>query len=970
MQSPQPKLPSFLFDSYKSYKRDTDRLASWLGATAESLGYKHADPPASSTTSTVATDHGGSSDAKPGRLKGKARKAAKDAKSSTKSPSAIDCDPEVNPPAVTTLLSTSQFVKLARFIVDCKAPLVTVPPRIIEWAARAIQARRRCATWFQSDAVNLGPTAQSSCGDSDPAKSATEQRNQSHEYFIEILESVISILAKRVGTRSGGGKARHAKPTVDVVESRFSALSINNDDDLAADSDDDSQDDWDMVHQLVRDTVGDHTLDAKGKGKGGSGAKNKPAETRPARREYRLSQDQDKFGFLIVYMEYLNNLLEVRMDLIQVWDSVGSPDMPSMALAGMATMSLMDSVVAAHKVLCAAFPTYMAEESQYRESFFDFSIQLTLHEQAKMAATGVSPLPEYDVSDVPKPDAVVAKWAEATYLSAAAALESLLFAMRTGAVAQSEIEGRRPVPPSPPTTPLVSAWKQDNEGRIRSDYLLLTRLPVVFDMAKDAFPDILPPAPVLEDIKDLIAKDSANLAIPSPTLFGTQVYLDIARRFASESLTKITTTCADIRASLRPIMSTVILFALHDPQFAGNGTHSTDMKRAAIWNLLHFAMPWWRPKETEAADAFMAMHPWWAGMLVGRAQIVLRDVAWKRMEQDKSVFTAMYLYLAVELGMQARGLIPKPSNSSSKPKLGWWPLMDQLIEALGMRCLFHGREPSTILDLWKSFMEEMGISGVDLNVWAAAQRSSSSGRQRNLRRSGKFAPFQLRPKLMNALSRPARFYLYRYGQEEISMNGLVEILTLIGTGLALGRSIRFHEPIPPKSSASPDQGADLPNSTGTSKQQQQSLPNKGKSHDPPPTFSSFFSHIRSELVSNAPLALHNSLLLHAQACRVMSYLGSALFPLLTRIISQDKDPFAIKGEQSDQLFALLTAMVDTDGSDAAALIAQTLVIDDVREKWRVLEMIFKMVKERVVEIVADDAAEKYDLSDFVLNSEE
>lgn len=58
-------LPSSLFSSYEQYKIDSDFVANWLATTATRCGYKGLD----NTTSVPATT---------GRLKGKARKHARE----------------------------------------------------------------------------------------------------------------------------------------------------------------------------------------------------------------------------------------------------------------------------------------------------------------------------------------------------------------------------------------------------------------------------------------------------------------------------------------------------------------------------------------------------------------------------------------------------------------------------------------------------------------------------------------------------------------------------------------------------------------------------------------------------------------------------------------------------------------------------------------------------------------------------
>ncbi|ORZ39804.1 hypothetical protein BCR44DRAFT_1425673 [Catenaria anguillulae PL171] len=164
-----------------------------------------------------------------GRLKGKAWKLATQAEAEAAEAaaaatpdSALDRDADQDDNASCTIVSATQFVTLARFIAAKRNPPVAVPPRVIDWAARAIRARRQCAEWFQLRA--LATLADPENGRSDSVQVETERSNKSHEHFIGILESVIAILSPRIRSEYGTAKVNLASIAVELDEGRFAAL--------------------------------------------------------------------------------------------------------------------------------------------------------------------------------------------------------------------------------------------------------------------------------------------------------------------------------------------------------------------------------------------------------------------------------------------------------------------------------------------------------------------------------------------------------------------------------------------------------------------------------------------------------------------------------------------------------------------------------------------------------------------------
>ncbi|KAI1264524.1 hypothetical protein F5Y18DRAFT_436903 [Xylariaceae sp. FL1019] len=131
---------SSLASSYRIYKQDTDAVAAWLASTAKSLGYTLK----STTDATSST----------GRLKGKARKEAKQAKL-------------VGPKYI---ISIDDFVRLAEYIANKRAP---VPETLMVIVDRVIEMR----SGFGAKLAEYG-------------KIVNEEAENNHQYFIEVLEIV------------------------------------------------------------------------------------------------------------------------------------------------------------------------------------------------------------------------------------------------------------------------------------------------------------------------------------------------------------------------------------------------------------------------------------------------------------------------------------------------------------------------------------------------------------------------------------------------------------------------------------------------------------------------------------------------------------------------------------------------------------------------------------------------------------
>ncbi|KAJ3367588.1 hypothetical protein GGF31_007401 [Allomyces arbusculus] len=174
-------LPSSLFDTYKQYKQDTDRLVAWLATTVNSLGINVVDNRARAAAS---------SSKKTIRLVSRKTKkkqwqeTAPPPTSATPLPSTGSSPPTKGDAGSTNVtLPTSRFTVLAQAIADS---FVEVPLQVLTWARRAIRARRQCASWFRD-----APSLVDGCADDD------DNEDAKHAHFISVLERVVEILEPR-----------------------------------------------------------------------------------------------------------------------------------------------------------------------------------------------------------------------------------------------------------------------------------------------------------------------------------------------------------------------------------------------------------------------------------------------------------------------------------------------------------------------------------------------------------------------------------------------------------------------------------------------------------------------------------------------------------------------------------------------------------------------------------------------------
>ena len=148
------------------------------------------------------------------RLKGKERKAAKDAADKTKKPNVNGSDSPA--PATTTVkytITTGELLRQAEAIIqNSEKTCVRMPASLRAVVERAIRARQRCSEWFRKSEVR------------------NQYADKQHTHFTEILEQSLQILEPCM--EAGELATSHLKHDTSSVEeiasisNRFAVLKV------------------------------------------------------------------------------------------------------------------------------------------------------------------------------------------------------------------------------------------------------------------------------------------------------------------------------------------------------------------------------------------------------------------------------------------------------------------------------------------------------------------------------------------------------------------------------------------------------------------------------------------------------------------------------------------------------------------------------------------------------------------------
>ncbi|KAL9003821.1 MAG: hypothetical protein Q9188_003322 [Gyalolechia gomerana] len=170
-------LPDFLQSNFKRYKQDTDTVATWLAVKARQHGYPVDQLSGTDSAKPSATSK---------RLKGKARKQAKEAASQPGRAPAAD----VFSAKSRYTIKIKDFVALAEFIAGYTNPIVQVPVELVKALNRAIDLRAQHNDWSR----------QTKAEEDQEARVAADA---THSYFLGVLDRVREVLKPRMPAETG-----------------------------------------------------------------------------------------------------------------------------------------------------------------------------------------------------------------------------------------------------------------------------------------------------------------------------------------------------------------------------------------------------------------------------------------------------------------------------------------------------------------------------------------------------------------------------------------------------------------------------------------------------------------------------------------------------------------------------------------------------------------------------------------------
>ena len=163
--------------TYHRYKEDTATFTTWLGQMAKKSGWK---PTIQPTESVSAQPRSSSKDDTKGpRLKGKARKAAKEAAKSTGGVSSKLAPglAAAQPTEVSKYtIPTQELIRQASSVVNSDKGNRGMPEKIRSALEKAIEARRRCAAWYERKQLR------------------SKSSRDGHQHFIDVLQKALDIL--------------------------------------------------------------------------------------------------------------------------------------------------------------------------------------------------------------------------------------------------------------------------------------------------------------------------------------------------------------------------------------------------------------------------------------------------------------------------------------------------------------------------------------------------------------------------------------------------------------------------------------------------------------------------------------------------------------------------------------------------------------------------------------------------------
>ena len=232
-------LPEFLFSRYKQYKTDTEKIATWLAQAATKCGYQSRSESSSSPSAEDAAHH-----SKQPKLKGRARKLARDAAAAEKKASAGGPNAKEKGTEQKHVVTVREFELMAEHIAKSEDASLKIPKGFIKLIKRCIMTRRGTSDWFDANA-------------------STEEEDGStdrHLHFADVLQRTLLKLApldELLLSKPQGEETGNTSATADSMDIRepnnglINAFSV-----LQVDETEDDDDEFEITAAIVPATSG------------------------------------------------------------------------------------------------------------------------------------------------------------------------------------------------------------------------------------------------------------------------------------------------------------------------------------------------------------------------------------------------------------------------------------------------------------------------------------------------------------------------------------------------------------------------------------------------------------------------------------------------------------------------------------------------------------------------------------------
>src|SRR5271170_4769661 len=347
-------LPAFLTGSYKRYKEDTNVFTTWLSKAAIACGWNARDlQEANSAKSQSQSD----APSKEVRLKGRARKLAKEAGESSKKTA------NQTLPAKNYRVTGKIILQQAEIVAKSKNPLIPLPANVLRVLERAINARRRCSAWFRKTGVD------------------NHYSDAGHLYFIDVLEKALGILkpnehgvdnsaqsASQLTIQPSEQKGKSKPSTFDLINS-FEMLKVEY-----------------FTEGIDLDSA-DVDVSAKA-----------PTGRPPAPEIYELEDDSDGDLAFDVFC-FFEDLHHIQAFLADTWEKYGDGEL-DLVTAAMTTNAALDLVRRAEEEIIALDPENFTKKNAYRAItsviFYADSLATNEDHKARLESSDSLKVTEFD----------------------------------------------------------------------------------------------------------------------------------------------------------------------------------------------------------------------------------------------------------------------------------------------------------------------------------------------------------------------------------------------------------------------------------------------------------------------------------------------------------------------------------------------------------------------------------------------